>query len=770
MATKKTQKLKDVAEIIQDVMSEEPESDEAYEATGMGKGEEVERELAEKESEDNPNAAAPMEDAEIQSILSSEIEDAVTYVDTDLSPVRAQATAYYRGDPFGNEEEGQSHAVSTEVRDTVNSMLPSIMRVFFSTDRTVEYVPRTERDVPMAEQATDYANYVLSQDNPGFVVLYGTFKDSLVRKCGIVKAWWSKNTTVRTEKYTGLDEGTKMMIEQEPGSFLTVITQYDDPEVGEPQPMIDPMTGQVTIAPVPQLFDVEVKRVMEDGRICIAGVPPEEFLIDRNARSIDTAAFVGHRKMATVAELIEMGYEEEMVREYVTSSEFDSNDEYLRRRPTTTTIGSMEESNNPFMQRVLYVEGFMRVDYDGDGIPELRKFCTMGSGYTIVNNEPADFIGFADFPCDPEPHTSPVEANSIFDYTKDIQEIKSDILRNTLDSLAQSIHPRTGVVEGQVNMDDVMNNETGAIIRMRAPGMVQPFTMPFVGQQAFPMLDYMDSIKEDRTGISKASMGLNADALQSSTRAAVNATVSASHARIELTTRILAEGMKKLFKLILQLSVVHQDKPRMIRLRDKWVPVDPRAWDASMDVSINVALGSGDVEQRMAMLGMIASKQEQALQQLGPENPLVSPSQYATTLRKMVELAGFKDSSNFFNAIPADYQPPAKPEPKATPEEMLAQVQVQSIQADIQKKAAELQLQREEMMRKDDRERDKMEIDKFVKLRELELKYGAQIDEARINAEVARDREMMNMQMQQVQQAQMQQMQPAPQIQGPING
>ena len=189
MATKKTKKLQDVAEIIQDVMAEGPEPDEAYEATGMGKAEEIERELAEDASDQDQNASAPMDDVEIQSILASEIEDAVTYVDTDLSPYRAQATAYYRGDPFGNEEEGNSHAVSTEVRDTVNSMLPSIMRVFFSTDRTVEYVPRTERDVPMAEQATDYANYVLNQDNAGFVVMYGTFKDSLVRKCGIVKAW-----------------------------------------------------------------------------------------------------------------------------------------------------------------------------------------------------------------------------------------------------------------------------------------------------------------------------------------------------------------------------------------------------------------------------------------------------------------------------------------------------------------------------------------------------------------------------------------------------
>jgi hypothetical protein len=717
-------------------------TDEDITNDGMAMAEELQREAAEdEEMETGESSKLFMGEDEFQSVVSSEIEDAVTYIDTDLSPARAQATSYYRGDPFGNEQEGQSRVVATEVRDTVNAMLPSIMRVFFGSERVVEYVPRGPEDVASAEQASDYANYILSQDNPGFTILYGTFKDALVRRCGIVKAWWAKNTTVRTEKYTGLDEGTVMLLQQEPNAEVTVITQYDDPNVTEPQIGMDPETGQPIMMPIPQMFDVEIKRIIEDGKVYVEGVPPEEFLMDRNARSIETAAFVGHRKMATVAELIEMGYDEELVMEHIATTDFDYNEEYLRRRPTTTTLGSLNESPNPAMQRALYVEGYMRVDYDGDGIPELRKVCCLGEGYKIVNNEPADVVGFADFPCDPEPHTSPLEANSIFDYTKDLQEIKSDILRNTLDSLAQSIHPRTAVVEGAVNMDDVLNNETGAIIRMRAPGMVQPFSTPFVGQQAFPMLDYMDAIKEDRTGMSKASMGLNADALQSTTKAAVNATVTASQMRIELTTRILAEGMKKLFKVILQLTVKHQEKARMVRMRNEWVQVDPRSWDATMDAVINVGMGMGDTEQKMQMLAMISGKQEQALQQLGVMNPLVTPAQYSNTLRKIVELAGFKDASQFFNAIPADFQPPQATEPpKPSPEEMLAQVQAQAIQADIQKKAAQLDLDRQKIMMDDDRERDKMETDRFIRLRELELKYGAIINEQQLDAQVERDR------------------------------
>ena len=714
-----------------------------YEDTPIKMAEQMQREQAAEEGD------APMDDAELQSIVGSEIEDAISYIDSDLSPIRAQATAYYRGDLFGNEQDGNSQAVSTDVRDTVNAMLPSVMKTMFSSERVVEYIPTGPEDVAAAEQATDYANYVIQQDNDGFMVLYSTFKDALVRKCGIVKTWWDERTQVRIEEYTGLDEQTMMMIESEPNAFVTVIEQYDDPNITPEMlpPMMDEMgmpmvdeQGMPMTQPMPQLFDVTVKRVTKEGRIAIAAIPPEEFLLSRNARTIDDSSIVAHRKMATVGELVEMGYDLEMVKTHITSSEFDANDEYLRRRPITTSIGMNDESNNLMMQRVLYIETYIKVDYDGDGLPELRKVCCMGYGYNVVNNEPCDFIGFADFPCDPEPHTSPLEANCVFDYTKDLQEIKSDILRNTLDSLAQAIHPRTGVVEGQVNMDDVMNNETGAIVRMRAPGMVQPLATPFVGREAFQMFDYIDSVKEDRTGMSKAAMGLNADALQSSTRAAVAATISASQSRLELTTRILAQGMKKLFKNVLHLMVTHQDKPRMVRLRNEWVAIDPRSWNAGMDVTVNVALGTGDVEQKMAMLQMMSTMQKEALMQMGPQNPLVSPAQFSNTLRKIAEMAGFTDSSQFFSAIPADYQPPQQ-EQKPTPEEILAQVQAQSIQADIQKKAAELELDREKMMRSDDRDRDRMEADFMLRAYEMQLKYGTQVDVASIRAMVDRDRE-----------------------------
>jgi hypothetical protein len=705
----------------------------------------------------------PMDDTELQGIISAELQDAVSYIDADVSPTRAKGTEYYRGDPFGNEEEGRSQVVAMEVRDTVSAMMPSLMKVFFSTENVVEYVPRGPEDVAGAQQATDYANYVFTSDNNGFMTTYAIFKDSLVRKCGIAKYYWEDVEEVKIDQYSGLDDQTIQILMQEDAE-VNIVVSYPDPSMPMQmmQPQVDPATGLPMQMTQPMLHDVQVKRNTKDGRIRIMAVPPEELLLDRRARSFDDAAIIAHRQMATVSDLIGMGYDQDEIEENISSTDLDSNDEYLARQPLSTSMGA-GDSMNPMQQRVLYIESYMRVDFDGDGVPELRKICCMGSGYTVVRNLPASYIPFVDFPCDPEPHTSPLEAMSIFDITRDIQEIKSEIMRNTLDSLAQSIHPRTAVVEGQVNIDDVLNNETGAIIRMRAPGMVQPFSTPFVGQPAFAMMDYMDQMREDRTGMSKAAMGLDPDALQSTTKAAVTATVSASQSRLELQARILAEGMKKLFKGILYLMTTHQDKPRMVRLRNEWVQIDPRVWDASMDVNVNIGLGNGDTNEKLSALNIIMQKQEQLMAQFGPMNQIASLPMYIKTLQKAIELSGYKDASSYFNTLPADFQMPEE-QPKPTPEEVLAQVQAQSIQADIQKKAAELELQREKMLRDDDYRRDQLAQDLLLKKYELELKYGTQISTAEIDARQAMDREAMRQQTALVQNA----VQAAGQVQAPL--
>jgi|TARA_B100000035_G_scaffold72273_2_gene59615 hypothetical protein len=676
-----------------------------------------------------------MDDEELKGIVSKEIEDSIDFIDNWVSPLRATATEYYRGDPFGNEEAGRSQIVSMDVRDTVQAIMPSLMRIFNSTENTVEYAPQGPEDIDAAKQATDYARYVINRDNDGFLQIHAAFKDALIRKVGVLKCYWDDQTKFETHNWTGLDDNALAALMSDASVDVEVLASK---QVGEP--MMDQMTG--AMLPPPMVHSVRATYTHPDGRVKMEAVPPEEFLISREAKSLEQASYVGHRRVMTVSELVAMGYDYDVVSEAGANyDDMESNIERYTRNKALTN--EMNDRNDPAMKKVLYVESYIKVDYDQDGIAELRKICTVGDESIVLMNEPCSVIPFAVFCPDPEAHD--FFGMSVADAVMDIQKIKSSIMRNTLDSLSMSIHPRMAITEGMVNIDDAMSTEVGSIIRQRANGAVQMLSMPFVGQQAFPVLKYMDELKEARTGISKASAGLDAGALQSSTAAAVNATVSAAQQHIELIARIFAEtGMKQLYKIVLHLLTTHQDAPRMVRLTNDFIPIDPRTWNSNMDVSVRVALGRGTDTERMLMLKQIGEMQREAMQTMGAVNPLTDINKLANTLKAMTELAGFKDTSQFWSD-PAQFQPPPKDDKPDINEQLIA-VQIQQIQADIQKKAAELNLEREKMMMDDDRKRDELDAELFVKAEEMKAKYGTQLNVEKIRSDLAINREVMKAQ------------------------
>jgi hypothetical protein len=718
-----------------------------------------------------------MDEQKLEAIIASLIEEAEDHIDLTEAPDRVKASNYYQGNPFGNEEDGRSQVVSYDVRDTVSLMMPQIMRTFFGSERVVEFVPRETADVANAEQSTDYVNQiVLGQDNPAFSVFHSVFKDALIKRVGVVKVDWEKKEEVEHEEFTGLDEEGLQALIADPDIEDSQVNSYPDPDFVPPPPEMMQQQGQQVSPnvspPIPQeveaplLYDVVIRRVSTEGQIIIEALPPEEFLIDRRAKSVEDCALVAHRRYLSVSELVQMGYDfDEMLALADGGDEFGTNTEYLSRHPVGVYADS--ENGGDANRRVLYVEAYAKVDYDGDGISELRRFCTAGTHHELLHHSPVNSIPFVIFNGYPEPHLW--RGQSVADLTMDVQLIKSSVLRNMLDSLSKAIHPDTYVVEGQANMDDVTSNRVGKIIRGRAPGMVQELVKDFTGREAFPMLDYLDQLKEDRTGMSKASMGLNPDALQSSTKAAVSATVNASQAQIELVCRNFAEmGMKPLFKKILQLLHLHQDKARMVRLRNNWVPVDPRAWDANMDVSVNVALGLGTTEERMQMLGGLAAKQEAILEKQGPDNPLVNMQQYHATLIKMTELSGYKDTQSFWSD-PKNYQPPEPKPPEPTPDEIFAKAQADKVRADMEVDQSRLTLDREKMVREDDFARDKMESDLELKFKELENKYRTSIDQTEIKGMMERDREQIKMEAQQMLMQQQKMMGRPPMPQNDIN-
>jgi hypothetical protein len=688
------------------VMAVEPEATEEY-------GE---------EASDDVKVATPLSEEEFAGRVRMAIASAERFVDDHITPARVEAAKFYRGSQFGDEEEGRSQVVLSEVRDTIQAMMPSLMRIFTSGQKIVEYMPRTAEDVAVAEQASDAVNFIFNEMNPGFQILHSAFKDALLKRAGIV-TWWAESEDRVVEKhFSGMTEDEVLLFRQNnPDAEFTYI--YPD----APASPLEPVTYRFCV----KVVDRQVK-------YRVRTLPPECFIIDKRARDTDRMFdVIGYRDLVPITDLVEMGFDEDEIREHGAPGDDDlwvAEMEEQERNPGYLTPYDDEE---PTLQRVKYLKVYMRVDKDGDGIAELRCIHAVGDTCYILKDEVVDHAPFALFCPDPEPHT--VFGHSIADVTMDLQRIKSHVMRATLDSLAQSIFPRTVIVEGQVNIDDVLNKEVGAVIRARQPGAVQDLATPFVGQSAMPILDYLDQIKAQRTGITPTSQGLDADVLQSTTRAAVNAQISASQDRIELIARTFAEtGMRQLFSGLLRLITRHQDKPLLVRLRGQWVPMDVSQWDANMDCVVSVALGRGDDAQQMGFLTQVAQKQEQILQTMGLGNPLVKPSQYANTLSQIVRKAGFKNPESFFSPISPEQDAQIAQMAQAAqgqakdPNQLLAEVELAKAQAETFARLQSQALDRAKLQLDADLKRDEMEANVILKAAEIAAKGGQPVDWAAI--------------------------------------
>lgn len=679
-----------------------------------------------------------MSEEDFLGYIRSQMTDAVDYVDQFLSPDRNRALEYFQSKEFGDEESGRSQYVDSTLRDTVNAIMPSLLKIFFSSEKVVEYLPRNIEDAPFAEQATNYVRWLLTQKNNLFMCLHSAFQDALIKGNGFLKYYYAEKETVDAYNYTGLDDETIAVLMTDPDIEVSNVTST--PMEGVPE----------GVAPedVPMVHDATIKRRVKDGQIYVESIPPEELVLNRTAKGFDdeTLQIIAHRRMMTVSELVSMGYDYETVLEHAgTGNEFDTQEEYRGRKPEIQyeQTARLDDAS----KLVYYAEIYIKCDFDNDNYAEWRRVCTIGGNYDqILMNEPVNSHPFVNL-C-PFKTSHDWTGLSFWHILRDIQRTKSSILRSMLDSLSLSTHPRVAFQDGSVSVSDLLNNEVGSLIRTRTPPAqaITPLTVPYVGQQAQPMLDYFDSVKEDRVGITKASMGLDPSVLQSSTKLAVSQTVSAQQQKIEMIARVFAEtGIKDLFKGVLKLVCQHQDKQEVFRLNNNWVPINPASWDANMDVQVNVALGAGDETQKLGVLTNIAQQQEKILTTLGPDNPLVNVQQYYNTLTKITELSGFKDHAQFWSN-PVNYQPQPKEPPPPTPEELLAEVQREQIQAQIGIESARLQLETDKAQTDAVLEQAKIEADTQLKMMEMKAKYQQQLDNTELAGILDTQRELIRQQ------------------------
>jgi hypothetical protein len=679
----------------------------------------------------------PMTETEINGIVRDALMDAVDFVESEIAPDRIRSQRYFDGEVDIGEEEGRSTVVATKVRDTVRAIKPSLMRVFLSTDRAVEYVPAGPEDVQFAEMATKYMQYKFNELG-GYRIINDAFHDALVKKVGVVKAYWDTYTDQEIYEYNALNDQEYSVIVNEDGVDVLEHSVTQSME-------IDPMGMQVEMP----RHDLKISRSTERGDMCIESVPPEEFFVDRGAKRIEDSYVVAHRTQMRVSDVVAMGFDFEEVSELTGLSTADTtaNEEEFERRGYDTAY-SQENVQDPSMRLVAITEAYMKIDVDGTGVAQMQRCIMGGDDYQLLSVEPCSEVPFAVFEIDPEPHT--FFGRSIADLLMNEQDASTMMLRGVLDNVALTNSPQREIVDGQVNIDDLLNNEIGGIVRTKAPGMIRDMAVPFVAGQTLVAIQYMDAEIESKTGVTKASSGLNPDAMQSTTAAAVNATIQAAAGQVEVMARNLAEGgMRRLFKLMLKLMVENVDEAVMMRMAGgQYQPVDPRYWNAKMDVTANVGLGTGREDQRSAALAQALQLQMQVYQGYGPNNGLVTMTNIRNTLADMLAVQGVRNADRYFSPMDEQreqmLQQQAQQQQQQPPVDQQAQaiIQAEQIKAQANKEVQMLKLQidAQKAIAQDDRERDKMDQELLTDAAKIYGQYQTTVDVAGVKAAQAQPR------------------------------
>jgi len=643
--------------------------------------------------------------------ISEIIDDAKAFEDSVLAPARDENLHFFYGEYPMPEGEGKSSAVSTDFRDTVMAILPSLVRIFTSSENTVNCKPNHQGQEEMAKQCTDYLNYVFWEDNSGFLILHDIIKDALRCKTGVVRWWTDKTEEVTESDYSNLTmEQVQVLVSENPG--MEVLNK----EVDEMMPEV--------------LKNLRVRFVKSKPILKIMSVPLDEFRISRKATDVDSTPLIGHDQVVNISELVKQGYSLEEMAEYLGSTPDNYSVDRLFRN------SGLDQGDVTDAWDVRYGCYFIRVDKDGDGIAELREIHTVGDNHHIIYDEVVEYPNFAVWCPDPEPHT--LVGDTPADLVKDIQTIKTNMLRGSLDSLAQSIWPRTVFNQTITNSDDVLNDEIGAPIRTTGSPQdaVMSITHQFVGQPVFGMFQVMEQLRQSRTGISDASKGVDPRALQSTNITGIDAIVQGAQERIELCARILAEtGMKQMYKGLLREIVKHPNQQRTIQLRGKWADIKPSTFDPTMRISVNPTLGKGSDMTRLMVLQEVKATQTAVMTQFGVENPLCGVQEFRNTLVDILAIANVKNVSRYYREIDeATIKRIAETPKEPDAATLLAQSAMEKNRVTMATEISKSNFDDRKLRIDDDFRRDNMIVTGLLDAAKIEAQFMADVDEEEIES------------------------------------
>ena len=621
----------------------------------------------------------PMTDDEVLNHVNTVLADSLDFNTSELSHQRAQGLKYYFGEPLGNEREGKSQVVTRDIQETIDWIMPSLMKVFTSGGQVVKYEPQTAEDVEQAEQETEYVNYLFTRKNKGFEIMFDWFQDTLMMKTGVVKVYVDEVPVPEFERFSGLSEDLVTEILGEPEVELLARSVDAD--------------GNVAI---------KIKRNKTKRDIKICTVQPENFLVNRTATSIEDARYLCHREKYIISDLRQMGVPEEVLDElpYDEYQFSDSTPERLARDAFDMTGQLNWDSSDtaPSNREVWVNEHYLLLDVDGDGYAELRRVVTAGD--YIISNEPWDCKPFAALNAFRIAHK--FNGMSVYDKIKDIQEIRTFLTRSILDNITRNNQGRTVVLDGQVNLDDLLTNEAAGVVRVKQMAAIQPLPTPPLNSDVYSMLDRLENDRAKRTGVSDRSRGLDENTLHSNQAAtSVNQLMTAAEQQIDLIARMFAEtGVKRLFQLLHEHAIKYQDQKEMFRLRGKWVEVNPTNWRERSDLIVTVGIGNMNKDQQLLHLQRMWEMAQTVIAG-GGMGILVSEQNIYNILQEVTENAGYKDVDRFWtnpNTPEAQQamQQRAEAEAKPKPDDIKAQADAQRAQTDAGDKQAQAALRQVE--------------------------------------------------------------------------
>jgi len=668
-------------------------------------------------------------DDTFEKILDGQINEAAQWQEEQFRDERARNYRYYLGEATPGPA-GRSQAVSWDVYETIESALPDLIEIFLSGENVGEFEPVGVEDEAFAEQATDYINYILLKQNPGFLIFNTWIKDALLSKIGIVRAYWAENEKVTVKEYKAIDEDQLTMLLDQDDAEVKERTTYDDPEelkareqardaLNTLAPDVRAQVEAVLAMPVRQLLDVTIQTTRKKGRIYIDNVQPENFICTPRAKTLAAADIQGEMKSMSRSDMREAGYPKDLVAKVQSFDSIVDQSSGVAQEANGETGYPQEQYDSPddSTEEVVVFDGFIRLDYDGDGIAEWRRV-VRGGNCTLVNEESEgpDFVVMSPILI---PHR--LIGMALADSVAPIQDTSTALQRQYIDSLMLANNPRTEVLDGQVNLDDLLNNRIGGIVRVKTKGAASPLLTTNVADSALQGIEFMDSRREARTGITRYNQGLDADSLNK-TATGVSKIMSAGDRRKLMMARIMAEtGVKDLFRLLLRLVTDNQDKPATIRLRNEWVQVDPSPWSPEMDVTIETGQGAGDKSQTIAILQGILDVQKEAM---AAGAPVATWNNVYNTLAQIVKLAGLKSVAKYFTDPGNAEQQPQGDQGQDSPETALAQAQVKAAELDLQGK--QMQIEADMQAKQAD-----VEIEK-VKLQQAQVQLAIKQEELRL--------------------------------------